>query len=338
MMATAEEIMQSINPIKSSKSYENQWEDFVKFSGIINEEPEEEHFIKYFHHLGEVRKYASSSLWSKYSMINHKYQTLYGHKLQKFPRVTLLLKKFEAGYKRKTASVFTKEQIMQFLNDAPNDGEYVHMKAAVVLAYFGGLRCADLVELKCEDLEFNETTGMWVTYAVSKQRGESTCINNKFNIPLEFCSYLEKYDNALDLCQAGSGRLMKSYRLNKNGVGFYTKQPMGRNLLAKFTLKMTQFLDLSHPETYTGHAIRRSSASMMAEAGASSLKKHFNWKSEATSLKYIENSEKGKRDISNMLLSSNDSENPGSGTKKTKTNDSNTVINFTNCQNVIINL
>ena len=79
----------------------------------------------------------------------------------------------------------------------------------------------------------------------------------------------------------------------------------------------------------------------MAEAGASSsqLKKHFNWKSEATSLKYIENSEKGKRDISKMLTSSNDSKNPDSEIKKSRANESdNTVINFTNCQNVIINL
>ena len=114
------------------------------------------------------------------------------------------LKKFEAGYKRKKASVFTKEQIMKFLSDAPDDGEYVHMKAGIVIAYFGGLRCADLVALNCEDLEFNETTGMWVTYTVSKQRGES--IKNKFNIPLEFCSYLEKYDHALDLCNVDSGR------------------------------------------------------------------------------------------------------------------------------------
>ena len=61
-------------------------------------------------------------------MVNHKYQTLYGHKLQNFPRVTLLLKKIEAAYKRKTALVFIKEQIMRFLNDAPDDGEYVHIK------------------------------------------------------------------------------------------------------------------------------------------------------------------------------------------------------------------
>ena len=46
---------------------------------------------------------------------------------------------------------------MKFLSDDPNDGEYMHMKAGIVIAYFGGLRCADLVALNCKDLEFNET-------------------------------------------------------------------------------------------------------------------------------------------------------------------------------------
>ena len=78
---------------------------------------------------------------------------------------------------------------------------------------------------------------------------------------------------------------------------------MRRNMLAKFTVKVAEFLKLPRPETYTDHAIRRSSASIMAASGAttSQLKTHFNWKSEATSLKYIETSDSAKKDISDML-------------------------------------
>ena len=72
---------------------------------------------------------------------------------------------------------------------------------------------------------------------------------------------------------------------------------MRRNMLAKFTVKVAEFLKLPRPETYTDHAIRRSSASIMAASGAttSQLKTHFNWKSEATSLKYIETSDSAKK-------------------------------------------
>ena len=84
---------------------------------------------------------------------------MFDNKLQLFQRLTLLLKKFEAGYKLKTVSVFKKEEIVRFLETAPDDGEFIHMKAGnIVIAYFGGLRCADLVMLNDDDLEFNEST------------------------------------------------------------------------------------------------------------------------------------------------------------------------------------
>ena len=126
-------------------------------------------------------------------MLNNKMQLLFGEKLQIHPRLTILLKSYEAGYVRKTAGQFSKEQIMSFLENAPDEDEFIHIKAAVVLSYFGGLRCADLISITCDDMEFNETTGMWVTYVVSKQKGEQ--IQNKFNVPLEYCKYIERYDH-----------------------------------------------------------------------------------------------------------------------------------------------
>ena len=75
---------------------------------------------------------------------------------------------------------------MEFLQEAPDEGENIHLKMAVVLAYFGGLRCAELVSQRLDDFEFNQVTGMWATYKVSKQKGES--ISNKFNIPLQNCN------------------------------------------------------------------------------------------------------------------------------------------------------
>ncbi len=112
------------------------------------------------------------------------------------------------------------------------------MKTAVVLCYFGGLRCADLVNINCDDLSFDETTGMWVRYRVSKQIGES--VVKSFNIPLEYCNYLETYDHALNTYNAGEGRLMKTFRKRKDGAGYFTKQPMGvhylRSLCSYFSM------------------------------------------------------------------------------------------------------
>ena len=71
----------------------------------------------------------------------------------------MLLKSYESGYVRKVAKTFTKEQFANFLSNTADSGEFIHMKAAAVLAYSGGLRCADLETTRCQSV-----TGYWVEY------------------------------------------------------------------------------------------------------------------------------------------------------------------------------
>ena len=119
-----------------------------------NQKPNEEHLILYFNRLRNEKKFASSSLWAKYSMINYKMQTIHGIKLQSYPRLTILMKSFEQGYIRKTANVFSNQDIEKFIKEAPDNDEFVYMKAAVIIAYCGGLRCADWVKINISDMEF----------------------------------------------------------------------------------------------------------------------------------------------------------------------------------------
>ena len=118
----------------------------------------------------------------------------------------MLLKSYEAKYIRKKASVFTKEQFCRFIYDGPNTGRQLQMKAMV--AFCGGLRCADLVSLETPNLEFNDVTGCWVKYVVSKQRGENMV--NKFNVPLNYVQYFTQYCDVLKEADLYIGRLFKS--------------------------------------------------------------------------------------------------------------------------------
>lgn len=335
MKRSAEEILSSINPVKSAKRYDCTWKTFVEFIEHENK-PTEENLLQFFEHLKIVKKYASSTIWSVYSMLNNKYQALYGEKLQKYPRITMLIKSYEAGYVRKTAEAFSKDEMMKYLNEAPNSGEHIHIKCAATLGFFGGLRCADLITIECHDFNFNETTGMWVKYSVSKQRGEK--ISNTFNVPLEFCKYLELYDNKIADCNANEGRLLKTFRACKSKEdGYYTKQPMGIHTVRKFPVKMASFLGLSNPKKYTGHSFRRSAANVLSEAGASTsnLKTHFNWKSENTSLKYLDNTQSSKLAISKLMFPSSSIEVPNGLEKRSPKPEK--MLNVTNCQNIIIN-
>lgn len=329
---SASTIMEELNPVKSAKRYETTWLQFAEFCGS-NERPLEDHFIRYFDYLRREKSFQCSTLWSIYSMLNHKYQSLYGYKLQMFPRVTMQLKSYEAGYQRKSAKSFGKEEIFRFLEKAPDYGEHIHVKVAVILGFYGGLRCADLVSLCCEDLEYNDTCGYWVAYKVSKQKGE--IIQNKFNVPPTHCSIVQTYCQKLTSCGLFTGRLFKCYRVNKtSGCGYYTAQPMGVHVLSKIPLKVAEFLQLPEKNRYTGHAMRRSAASTLAEAGASSsdLKTHFNWRSEQTALKYIDNTNNQKLKVSKLMEGSLDKSENSESTKETK------VLNISNCSNIIINL
>jgi len=159
MKRNASDIIQQIKPVKSAQKYDSAWKDFKQFTKLEDQCPSEDNFIEYFDYLKNSKKLASSTMWSIYSMLNTNFQLMSGKKLQIYPRLQMLLKSYEAGYKRKTANVFTKEQIDSFLHNASDTGEFVHIKVAIVLCYFGGLRCADLVNISTSDLEFCETTG-----------------------------------------------------------------------------------------------------------------------------------------------------------------------------------
>jgi len=116
MKRTTQEIISHVSPAKSAKRYDNRWKQFQDYANISDcTIPTEEQILQFFDHLKNDKEYFSSTIWSIYSLINSKTQLVYGMKLQKFPRVTMLPKSFEAGYQRKTAGCFSKEQLIHFL-------------------------------------------------------------------------------------------------------------------------------------------------------------------------------------------------------------------------------
>ena len=147
---------------------------------------------------------------------------------------------------------------------------------------------------------------------------------------------MEKYDHALSECKLEEGRIFKTYRKRQNGKGYYVNQPMGKHLLSKFPSNVASFLDLPNPSTYTGHAFRRTAANVMAEGGISSslMKKHFNWRSENTSQKYLENTDNAKLSFSKMMKPNEDTERSQSDINQ-KTSQ---VIQLENCHNIVIDL
>ena len=75
-----------------------------------------------------------------------------------------------------------------------------------------------------------------------------------------------------------TGRLFQTVKKN----GGYASTPLGRNMLAGKGKEIANLLGLENPNKYTTHTWRRSSATLMANEGATreDMRGHFAWASE----------------------------------------------------------
>lgn len=83
-----------------------------------------------------------------------------------------------------------------------------------------------------------------------------------------------------------------------------TKRPVGKNMFGMFPRKIAAFLKLENATSYTGHCFRRTSASLLADSGATIdvLKRHGGWKSSNVAEGYVESSIKNKQNISDKIF------------------------------------
>ncbi|KAJ8914729.1 hypothetical protein NQ315_017439 [Exocentrus adspersus] len=86
--------------------------------------------------------------------------------------------------------------------------------------------------------------------------------------------------------------------------GKCTVQCVGINSIGKMPSNIAGFLKLQNPEMYTGHSFRRTSATMLANSGASitNIKRHGGWKSASVAEGYLEDSLQNKKKIAPQIL------------------------------------
>lgn len=138
-----------------------------------------------------------------------------------------------------------------------------------------------------------------------------------------------------------------------NGKG--CRQVVGVHQFGKMPKIVAKFLNLPNADEYTGHCFRRSSATILVNAGADliALKRHGGWKSSNVAEGYIEESFTNKVDIADKIFRGGRDEEKSANnsniiTEEEITINSNNVSNFlgkvqpmfnscTNC-NITINI
>lgn len=167
-----------------------------------------------------------------------------------------------------------------------------------MMGVFGGLRRDEMVKMTIDDLQ---------------DKGSALLVNvpeTKTYKAKGFTIVEEEVIGALKLVRQYAAlrptgmrerRFFLAYRNNR-----CTVQPVGKNTIGSVPTIIARYLKLDNAKEYTGHCLRRTSSTLLVEAGASfeTLKMHGKWKSTAVAEGYIEESMASKNRIARMIASS----------------------------------
>lgn len=213
----------------------------------------------------------------------------------RFAKLTAFLKNQNRTYKPKKANVLQKEDIETFLREAPDD-KFLLMKVVLLMGVSGACRCDELIKMTIDDIQ---DKGRYIYVLVPDSKTHKprsfTIVQEKFSV--DVLGIYKKYAS-LRPNNVSHRRFFLTYRNRK-----CTVQPIGINTLARIPRLIAAYLKLPHPETYTGHCYRRSSATILANAGGdlTAVKRLGGWRSSTVAEGYIEESLSNKLETSRKI-------------------------------------
>ena len=283
---------------KSRGKYAKEWQVFTTYckNSFDDRMPFEREMMDYLKYLRHTLNRASSTIVCNYSMLNKICKNRYGKQLQIYARLSDLLKSYNVDTKKK-AEVFEKSDIINFVNQAPDEPYWLVRKVIIILAYFGGLRQTELFDLKLERVSVKDGY-LLVKHSRCKQRSDKR--ETAFKVPLDnFGEKVVQYMNCVknDL-NIGEGRFLYTGRGPK-----FIKSCMGRNMVQLVPRDVAKFLKLADCEKFTFHSLRRTSATVAANEGATGqlLTDYYGWKDLAMANEYISTSDASLNQMAEML-------------------------------------
>lgn len=174
------------------------------------------------------------------------------------------------------------------------------------MGVFGGLRRDELVKLTVDDID---DRGAVVVIKIG---------NTKTGGPKSFTIVEENEMSALQMYRKYAALRPKGLKEQRFFLcyrnGRCTAQPVGKNTFGSIPSKVAKYLGYADAKEYTGHCLRRTSATLLVDAGADmlTLKRHGKWKSDQVASGYIEDSMSSKNKICRMIAGVNVTESESS--------------------------
>jgi len=325
--------------LSTYKSYLKTFEDFCTKQGITEDSPPTlEQVESHFTELVD-KEYAPGVLQSQLSHLDKASECVWNFRIShRFPRVKNIISQYRRGYSPKQAKVFDKDDMVTFFRTFDRTCTYQLARAAfAAVCYLGSNRVGEIKHLTRGNVQFSSNPklrGVIFTFMPGKQACPQT---KEFFIPMTpgqdgidyyeiFCLYWHK--SAEDVSCTEDTPLWltgRAKRANQVGKGRQAKSrfvnlPMGEKELAKTPRWIAEFLNLPSPGDYSGHSLRRSSASHMSAEGANpeTLRRKHNWKSLAMAQTYVDGTPRAMIEAANLLIGGAGESKEEPPTKKSK--------------------
>lgn len=137
LLKAADDVRVESLPQKSRELYWSVYNTFIEWKAEKKVNKISENILlAYFGEL--AKKYKSSTLWSKYSMLRSTIFIKHNLKIDEFQGLIAFLKQNSSGYEAKKSKVLSPEEIKKFMNEAPDD---MYLATKVSLKYLHILSC-----------------------------------------------------------------------------------------------------------------------------------------------------------------------------------------------------
>ncbi|XP_031358722.1 uncharacterized protein LOC116182334 [Photinus pyralis] len=339
----ANNVVENLLPQQSRHVYEKYYKLFMDWRESNKAQSFSENvLLAFFHYL--AKKWKSSTLWKIYSMMRATLNAKHDVDISKFVKLRAFLKRSSDGYLPKKSTVFTTVNVKKFLETAPDD-IYLATKVALVIGITGACRKNELYNIKMTHIKDLDSA---ILFDIPNTKTKTP---RQFTITGEFYNIVKKYA-ALRPADVPSDNFFVNYQKGK-----CTKQVIGINKLGNMPKQIATFLNLENPQNYTGHCFRRTSATMLVDAGAdiTTLKRHGGGKSSEGAEGYVDNSLQNRINVASKIVTSVIGSDslfvPSSSNVHTTVSSSSTnqavvenstanicntpILNFHNCQNTI---
>ncbi|XP_061726262.1 uncharacterized protein LOC133531880 isoform X1 [Cydia pomonella] len=269
---------------KSMKIYKRCYTNFMEWRKKENISTiSQKVLLAYFQDMST--KYAPSTLWAEYSMIKSTLKLYEKTDISCYGKLQQFLKQKSEGYKVKKSKTFSPSDIDKFIRKAP-DEVYLMLKVAVIFGVLGACRRQELHRLLFKDIKmFNEA--LLVNIKKTKNKLDRT-----FTITGKYYDIVKKFIGTRPKDCRNEHFFLKYFK------GKCSQQNVGINAFGNMGKQVATYLKLSDPELYTGMCFRRTSATLICDAGGdiAALKKpslRKEWTSVVTD--YIDHSIQNKQ-------------------------------------------